>query len=204
MTMAEQPCLLTIGHSGHAADALIAMLQRHSVTAVADVRSQPYSRLHPQYNRETLAETLKCSGVRYVFLGAELGARRVERECYRGGQARYDRIATLPAFRRGLERLRSGAAEHRIALLCAEKDPITCHRTILVCRHLRSTFDIQHILEDGSLEPMAAAEERLLRLFDLPGGDLFRTREQLIEEAYDRQAERIAYVEGGAEVNKGS
>jgi uncharacterized protein (DUF488 family) len=174
-------------------------LTRHGVKVVADVRSHPYSRFHGQFNRETLAELLKRAGIQYVFLGRELGARRTERESYESNQARHDLISRLPAFREGLEQLRRGLAVHRTSLLCAEKDPITCHRTILVCRHLRSEFiDIQHILEDGSLEATEQAESRLLELVGLPPEDLFRNRSEMIEQAYDLQAERIAYSEAEA------
>lgn len=190
------PCLFTIGHSDHEMPAFVSLLVRHRVTAIADVRSQPYSRFHGQFNRDVLAESLKRAGIQYVFLGKELGARRAERESYRGKQARYDLIARLPAFREGLERLRRGVSTLRIALLCAEKDPITCHRTVLVCRHLRKDpIQILHILEDGSIETTDQVEARLLDTVKLPSEHLFRVRSELIEEAYDLQGERIAYRE---------
>lgn len=192
---ATKPTLLTIGHSDHELPAFIDLATRHGISAIADVRSQPYSRLHPQFNREPLSEILHRRGVSYVFLGKELGARRVEREAYRGRQAAYDLVARLPAFRQGLDRVRKGMVTHRVALLCAEKDPLTCHRTILVCRQLRGEpIDIAHVLEDGSLETAEQAESRLLELAGLPSGDLFLSREQLVDQAYDRQAARIAYV----------
>jgi len=189
-------CLFTVGHSDHEMAEFIALLTRHEIDAVADVRSQPYSRFHSQFNRETLAESLKRAGIQYAFLGKELGARRAEPESYRDRQARYDLIAGLPAFREGIERIRRGLTTHRIALLCAEKDPLTCHRTVLVCRHLRSEpISIEHILEDGSIETTEAAEARLLELVGLPPAHLFKNRQELIEEAYDMQGERIAYTE---------
>lgn len=194
-----RPSLLTIGHSDHDTAEFIALLLKHGVQVVADVRSSPYSRFHAQFNRDTLAAALKHAGIEYVFLGRELGARRTEPECYRNGQARYDLISRLPAFREGLERIRHGVVRQRIVLLCAEKDPITCHRTVLVCRQLRSEpMEILHILGDGSIETTDQAEMRLLEAAGLPPGDLFRSRAQLIEEAYDLQAERIAYTESEA------
>lgn len=194
-----KPCLFTVGHSDHEMPEFVSLLARHGVTAIADVRSQPYSRFNGQFNRETLAELLKRAGIQYVFLGRELGARRSERESYRGKQARYDLIARLPAFREGLDRLRKGLRTHRISLLCAEKDPLTCHRTILVCRHLRSEpIDIRHILEDGSIETTEQAETRLLDTVGLPPTHLFKDRSELIEHAYDLQGERIAFTESDA------
>lgn len=196
---ATKPILLTIGHSDHELPEFLALLAEHGVNVLADVRSHPYSRYHGQFNRETLAESLKRSGIQYVFLGRELGARRTERESYKDNQARYDLIGRLPAFREGLERLHRGVASHRICLLCAEKDPITCHRTVLVCRHLRSEpIEIRHILVDGSIETTEQVESRLLEAVGLPSTHLFCDRYQLIEEAYDLQAERIAYTEDQA------
>jgi len=194
-----KPCLFTIGHSDHEISKFVSLLTRHGVDVVADVRSQPYSRFHSQFNRELLTSLLKQAGIQYVFLGRELGARRAERESYQGKQARYALIAQLPAFHEGLERLRRGLVTHRIALLCAEKDPLTCHRTILVCRHLRSEpINIEHILEDGSIETMEQAETRLLDAVGLHQKDLFMNRSELVEQAYELQSERIAYTESEA------
>lgn len=191
-----RPTLLTIGHSDHELPEFLSLLSQHEISAIADVRSQPYSRFHPQYNREVLSEALSRAGVQYVFLGNELGARRTERESYRDRQARYDLISKLPAFRAGLDRLRNGVSKHRIALLCAEKDPLTCHRTILVSRCLRhDPFDILHVLEDGSTETTEQAETRLLDVLGLPQGGLFQSRAELIEQAYDMQSLRIAFTE---------
>ena len=172
------------------------MLREHGITAIADVRSSPFSRHVPQFNREPLQHVLARCGVAYAFLGDALGARRDEPECYEGRTARYDLIARSPRFRAGLDRVRDGLSRHRIALLCAEKDPITCHRMVLVCRHLRgSGIEIGHVLEDGGCETHAEAEHRLMAMFDLAGDDLFRSHDDRLEEAYDRQGARIAWVE---------
>ena len=135
-----------------------------------------------------------------VFLGNELGARRAERECYIDGVARYDRIARTAAFRTGLDRVRLGVSRFRVALMCAEKDPLECHRTILVCRQFRNDLDIRHILSDGSIETHTAAETRLLAEEKVPGDDLFAPREELIAKAYDRRGGKIAYHECGEPV----
>jgi uncharacterized protein (DUF488 family) len=187
--------LLTIGHSDRELPALVAALRMHGVLAVADVRSQPYSRLHPQFNREILEQGLKNAGVGYVFMGVELGARRAEREAYRDGQAKYELIRMLPKFKAGIERVVSGIATQRIALLCAEKDPITCHRMVLVGRELRNAAAVAHIREDDTLETNEAAQTRLIDEVGLPQHHLFMDRAALIEQAYDLQAEKIAFRE---------
>jgi uncharacterized protein (DUF488 family) len=188
------PRLYTIGHSDHKLPVFLSLLSRHGITALADVRSQPYSRFNSQFDREHLCEALRIVGIKYVFLGRELGARRTEPESYEGNQARYELIRNLPVFKDGLGRIRQGLVSNRIALLCAEKDPLKCHRTILVCREMRKDpVEIVHILDDGSLESTADAETRLLRLFGFSQGHLFSDRVELIELAYDRQAESIAF-----------
>jgi uncharacterized protein (DUF488 family) len=192
--------LFTIGHSTHEQGTLIRLLQMHRITAVADVRSNPFSARLPQFNRLVLDKALDEWDIRYTFLGKELGACRDEQHCYIDGQARYDRIAETPAFIEGIKRVLNGLENYRIALLCAEKDPITCHRTILVCRHLRRAgVRINHILADGTLEPHAAAEARLRAQFGLNQPSLFETPEQQLEEAYDRQSLKIAYRAGTSE-----
>ena len=132
----------------------------------------------------------------YVFLGRELGARSDDPACYdETGRVQYDRLARKPAFRRGLDRIVQETARNCIALMCAEKEPLSCHRTILVAPALeRRGVEIQHILADGTLEPHARALQRLIDSLKLPPTDLFRSRRALIAEALARRAARIGYV----------
>ena len=189
--------VLTIGHSTHALEAFLALLRQHDVTAVADVRSAPYSRFNPQFNREPLAEALGTEGVRYVYVGNELGGRSEDPECYEDGRIRYDRVAATESFRSGLARVVDGAARHRIALMCAEKEPLDCHRTLLVSRALHEQgVDVAHIHAGGRLEPHGEAIDRLLDMLKMPREDLYRTREELIATAVALQSERVAYVGG--------
>lgn len=190
--------LHTIGHSTHPAERVVELLREHGVTAVADVRSQPYSRMNPQFNREPFRAQLKAAGIAYVFLGRELGARPEDRSCYVEGKVQYERLAKTALFRNGLERVLQGMRSHRVALICAEKDPLTCHRTILVCRHLVARgVKVAHILDDGRLESHDDAVSRLLRELGLTESDLFRSREEVLDEAYALRAQQIAYTESG-------
>lgn len=185
--------LFTIGHSDYPGSHVISLLRLHGVEAVADVRSSPYSQRVPQFNRETLEGSLKAAGLRYVFLGRELGARREEKECYVEGRADYDLIAETAAFAEGLSRVRQGLVKMSIALLCAEHDPLTCHRMILVCRHLRATCPvIQHIRRDGGVESNQQAEQRLLKELGLGASGATGS---IIEQAYGLQGRRIAYTD---------
>ncbi|HNS19318.1 MAG TPA: DUF488 domain-containing protein [Sedimentisphaerales bacterium] len=190
--------LFTVGHSNHTVEHVIGLLTMHNITVVADVRSNPYSVHSPQFNRELIQRKLHDARIEYVFLGGELGARRAEESCYVGGQAKYDAIKNLPAFRNGLSRVIKAVERSTIALLCSEADPLGCHRTILVCPELKGLcpgLRISHILGDGSLESHEQTEQRLIRLHKLQP-ELFgnmTSMSGLIERAYGIQAERIAY-----------
>lgn len=189
------PIVLTIGHSNHSLTQLKQLLAGNGVTAVADVRSAPYSRLHPDFNREFLQKALREDAIQYVFMGQELGARPDDPSCYEAGRVQYRRLAERKQFKEGLRRVLEGARRYRIALLCAEKEPLACHRSLLVARELeRSGTKVVHIHPDGELEPHSAAMERLLAIFRLEQADMFRTKQEVIDDACARQEHRIAYV----------
>ena len=187
----------TIGHSTHPRERFIALLQRHDITAIADVRSKPYSRMNPQFNREEVKIALHAQGIAYVFLGKELGARSDDPSCYHEGKVQYGRLARTELFQQGLDRVREGAQKYRIALMCAEKEPLDCHRTILVARYIVAQgMEVRHILGDGRLEEHAALMTRLVRQLDLPDGDMFAAPDEVAQEAYRLQENRIAYDTG--------
>jgi uncharacterized protein (DUF488 family) len=191
--------IYTVGHSSQSIESFIAHLQRHGVEVVADVRSQPYSERFPHFSRELVEESLNAAGMRYVFLGREFGARRDEAECYVDGQAVYNRIAKLPVFAAGIDRLLAGAQRYRVALMCAEQDPLTCHRTILVCRELKKHgASIKHICRGGVLEDHQQAEQRLVEeeLGSADQRDMFAPAHSFterLEQAYAKRAGKIAY-----------
>lgn len=188
--------VLTIGHSTHSIEKFVELLRMNGVTAVADVRSAPFSRFNPQFNKAALESALRENGIAYVFMGKELGARSEDPSCYENGRVRYGRLAKTALFKAGIEQVKKGMATHRVALMCAEKEPLECHRTLLVSRALeRDGVPIAHIHADGRLEAHHDAMMRLLVLVGLPANDLFRSENDLIEEACAKQEERIAYVD---------
>lgn len=186
--------LYTIGHSNHEIATFVGLLRQHGVTALADVRSHPYSRYVPQYSRESLQAALTDAGMTYVFLGKQLGARSDNPACYRQGQVQYDRLAREPGFAEGIQRVMQGMQRYRVALMCAEKNPLDCHRALLVARKLfEAGVPVSHIHADGSLETHQAMESRLLALCKLPEGDMFKSREEFVADAYAIQGKRVAY-----------
>lgn len=193
--------LFTIGYSDRTIDNFIALLKQHKITALGDVRSTPYSSRNPQFNRESLKNTLKSHSIGYVFLGEELGARPSDRSCFIDGKVVYQKIASSVLFKAGLERIEIGVQKgYVLALMCAEKDPLACHRSILICRNLRDRLiNIRHIIDHDTTETQAELEERLIAQLKLYL-DLFGASDTnaLIERAYEIQGDRIAYVEKGA------
>ncbi len=186
--------LLTIGHSTHPVALFLDRLRAQDITVLVDVRSSPYSRFNPQFNRETLKRDAETAGIVYVHLGEALGPRTADDSCYVEDRVQYDRLAATPRFAEGLARLRELMARDHVALVCAEGDPLLCHRFVLVCRALRDDgADIRHIGPDGGIESQREAEERLLSLWGLGDEDLFADRENRVQCAYDLQGQRIAY-----------
>ncbi len=186
--------LFTIGHSAHPLAVFLDLLRQHSISAVADVRSAPYSRYCPHFGKDALFRSLGDTDIKYVFLGRELGGRSGDPSCYENGRIRYSRLVRRPEFRDGIERLKKGAADHRVALMCAEREPLECHRTILVSPVLEEEgLPVAHIHADGRLESHEEAMDRLIDLVGLSYDDLFRSREEIVAEALLRQEGRVAY-----------
>ena len=189
--------VFTIGHSNHSLDAFLALLRMNGVEEVADVRSSPHSRYTPHFSYGALSESLEEAGIDYIFLGGELGGRPADRSCYDAdGRVDYERLAQTDAFDDGIRRIVWAADERHVALMCAEKAPLDCHRTLLVARALvERGVAVEHILADGGLEAHAETMDRLLAKFKMsPHGDMLRSREETIAEALDRQAKRVAHV----------
>lgn len=193
----------TIGHSNHSVNRFVELLHETGITAIADVRSTPYSGRFPHFNQPELKQALSDGGIAYVFLGEALGARTKDRSCYQEGRADYELIASTEAFERGLDRVEVGARKYRIALMCAEREPLDCHRTILVSRWLQARgMSVLHVLADGSIEPNEFTEKRLLKMMKMETGDLFDTPESHADpltEAYKKRGREIAYIEEQSE-----
>jgi uncharacterized protein (DUF488 family) len=150
--------------------------------------------MNPQFNRETLRRSLAAAGIDYLYLGKELGARPADGSCYREGRVQYELLARTASFRQGIERVGREAAIRRVALVCAEREPLDCHRTILVSPWLRKEgLPVRHIHGDGRIEDHDEAARRLVAQLGIPGPDIFRSEAAVIEEAYARRGEQMAY-----------
>ena len=151
--------LWTIGHSNHAPERFVELLQQHGIEAVADVRSQPYSRFAVHFRQELLRQLLAEAEVGYVFLGRELGGRPPDPDLYDDdGNVLYGRVARSERFAEGLRRLLAGAATQRVAMMCSEEDPTRCHRRLLITQALLGRGappTVMHIRGDGRLSSEA-------------------------------------------------
>lgn len=185
--------VLTIGHSSLDYESFIALLRRERVTAIADVRSSPYSRIFEHFNRERLKQELKADGISYAFLGDELGGRPPEPSFYCNGIANYEIMAESERFQRGINRVISGAAKYRIALMCSEHNPLDCHRCLLVGRALfENGIVVRHIIGDRTVSH-ESIEEKLVSEFGHGGNDMFSTGRERIAGAYRERAKQVSY-----------
>jgi len=151
--MPEDLLIYTVGHSDHDIATLVGLLRRHGITRVADVRSQPYSRWTPQFNRETLARDLQEAGIGYHFMGDALGGRPTDPALYDPGQDRpdYRRVAQTQTYQQGIDQLLALARTGRVAILCSEGDHRQCHRHRLIAQTLLERgVRVQHIQPDGT------------------------------------------------------
>lgn len=186
--------VLTIGHSTLPLATFLSMLEREGVAEVADVRSAPFSRRVPHFNRDDIRVALKDRGIGYVFLGEALGGRPRASHLYRDGIADYEKMAREPAFLGGIDRVIGDAKEHRIVLMCTERDPLDCHRCLLVGRALSERHvSLEHILANGEVAAQRDIEERLLALAGSATDDMFATRAERLARAYRLRAQKAAY-----------
>jgi uncharacterized protein (DUF488 family) len=144
------PIVWTVGHSNHDLETFMALVQRHEIAYLVDVRSYPYSRFVSHFNREQLKASLEDRGIRYAFLGEALGGRPQREDQFDAeGRARYDEMAKEPSFTEAIDRLLRGASAHRLALLCSCGQPHECHRRLLVGKVLCDRgAELRHILPD--------------------------------------------------------
>lgn len=170
--------LFTIGHSNHEIDFFLELLQAHAIDCVVDVRSIPSSQYNPQYNKKPLAVFLEKHSIQYMHFGKEFGARQSDPAVFdKEDRVDYERVQQTASFKQGVDRLKQGLQKgFKIALMCAEADPLNCHRFAMISVYLsRHGFEVKHILKDKSLVSQPEAEERLMEKYakKLPKPNLF-------------------------------
>lgn len=188
--------VLTIGHSTLDYEQFAARLNAAGVTAIADVRTSPFSRNFAHFNRDVLKDALARDGLAYVFLGKELGGRPRGDEYYTDGIADYEKMAKSDMFRKGLERVEQGARKYRIAMMCSERSPLDCHRCLLVGRALAERgVTVRHLLPDGETVAQSEIEKQLLAMAGKHHDDMFASPAERLNDAYRERARKVAFAE---------
>ena len=173
--------IFTIGHSNHSLDRFVRLLSDHGIERLVDVRTAPYSRYSPHFNRESLEAALRQHGIEYVYAGKYLGGRPSDPTCYRRRtlppdgsdylhEVDYPEVMKRDWFLRGIARLLALADERRTAIMCSEEDPAACHRHHLIATYLLANHpdvEVQHIRADGTVY---GARCILTSVEDGPGG----------------------------------
>ena len=186
--------IFSIGHSNHSIDKFLSLLNDFEINMVVDVRSAPFSRMFPQFNQEAFKKSLSDNTIGYLFLGDQIGGRSNDPDDYLDGQVLYKSLARKEAFKLGINRLKEGSVKYQIAITCSEKEPLDCHRFLLVSEALaRSGVVVRHIHADGTIETHGEALVRLLALHNLSSPDLFSNDTDRVQEALTLQEKKIAY-----------
>ncbi len=201
---AELEKIFTIGYSSFDILSFAHAIGQYNVTMVVDVRSSPYSKFKPEFNKENLSARLWPYGIAHIFLGDLLGAMPQDRSVYRDGVIDYDLVGKSSFFKQGVEHLRKESSAHRLVLMCAEKDPLHCHRTMLISRNITGLFDIFHICYDASLERQCELELRLKKKYGYDQPVLFGDSLQLAYEAHSRKMSPSPSIGGGEDENNDS
>ena len=191
--------LYTIGYSGFDIDNFLLALKKYSIGALVDVRTSPHSAYYTIYNRENIKNILNRENIFYLFLGKELGARPEDGALYTRHIADFKKISNSDSFIEACKRIRQGIEMFPICMMCAEKDPINCHRTVLVANAFRNRYpevSIFHIHSDLKIESQDRIDRRIMALYNLEQEHLFKDYETRKIKAYSLREKDIAFNEG--------
>ena len=204
--------LLSIGHSQHQVDYFINLLKSHDVNYILDVRSTPYSQFAASYNRESIRPVLQSNGIEYAFMGNYFGARPTDSSLYSTKDIWiFEKVANSSRFKKGFDNVEKGVKQgFRIAFMCTEKDPIECHRAILVTNAFyKAGYSIEHIMPDNTIQTQQDINERLLDMYYPNRNQLSLfvsenlSAEQYLLEAYKKQNEKIGYYPEEVQIGVG-
>jgi uncharacterized protein (DUF488 family) len=185
--------VFTIGYAGLSKEGICKILHQHGIQAIADVRSSPYSKTFPDFGKDQMPKWLQENGVRYVYLGIELGPRSNSDKHYKEGQVQFDILSQTEAFQTGIRRLKNGSEKMRIAIMCAENDPMTCHRSLLVAEFGQEEgLRFSHILKNGSVETHEEMLKRAMKTLGI-APDMFLSEDACLKIAHQQLCKKYAY-----------
>ncbi len=193
--------IYTIGYTGFTLNSFITTLKNYGISCVVDVRSNPMSKYYPDFNKNNLEQALKLAGIYYRNYVDEFGARQTNKRFYSiNGYLDFKKFSKSEFFKSGVDKLITSMNKGYVfALMCAEKDPIDCHRNIMVASEFyRMGYEVKNILADGNYVFQSAIEKRLLEMY-FPDRDQFSMFEkcidniELVERAYEKRNADIGY-----------
>ncbi|NMA74809.1 MAG: DUF488 domain-containing protein [Bacteroidales bacterium] len=193
-------CCKTIGHSNLSIEQFVENLEKHNINCVVDVRSHPYAKYTPQFNKNNLKISLGKSEIIYLHLGDSLGARFNQKDLLmQDGTVDLIKVGETDFFKKAIARLKDGINQgYEIAIMCSEQDPLDCHRFVLVARALKAEgIIVEHILKNGCLESNNETEKRLLAHCNLDDPQLKLFHESKTEDEQLLDAYRIRGIEIG-------
>lgn len=191
--------IYTIGYSSFSIEEFINILRHYHIDAIADVRTLPYSQRNFDFNKDVLSQKLKRHKIYYVPLGLECGARPENASCYVDNKVSFEILSSTDLFRHGIVRLRNGMDKCTIGIMCAEQEPISCHRYILVARELLKSYPgiaLFNILHNGEIEKSNDTDLRLMHLYNLDTEEIVglgKSFDERLNEAFLRQARKISF-----------
>jgi uncharacterized protein (DUF488 family) len=192
--------IYTIGHSTHEFEYFISLLNKYGINCLIDVRSAPFSRMAPQFNKDVLSSALGNHDILYAHFAEEFGARHTKPSLLdENGKVDFEKVRQTEKFKEGIQRLKKGLElDYKIVLMCSEADPFDCHRFAMISYQLvKEGLQVRHILKDGSVVENSELENQLLKKYQkkLPRSTLFETvtREMQIEAAYQLRSKAIAF-----------
>ena len=192
----------TIGHSNHSIETFIQLLKEYNINCLIDVRSMPYSKFHPQFNKDVLKESLQKKRIFYLYMGNLLGGRYTAPNLlYPDGKVNFKKVRETKNFKSGIDRIIQGLEEnYSIALMCSEKEPLNCHRFILISYELEKRgIAVKHILDTKNVVTNVEEEKKLINKYykNSLQISLFEpclSQEELLEDAYEKRNKEIAYT----------
>lgn len=197
--MTQKKCY-TIGYSGLKINEFIDRLKTRNINCVIDVRSSPYSKFVPEYNRENLKKFFKENKIYYLNFDKEFGARRIEEEVYSNeGIVDFNKTINLDIFKKGLDRIQKGLEKYNIVLMCSEKQPKECHRFSMLSKGLKKIgVETIHILEDNSEIKNSTLEKIVVNKFFPNNSQIslfeqIKPYEELLELSYKKLNLEIGY-----------
>lgn len=193
-------CIYTIGYTAFSINEFIETIKNFGISCVIDVRSSPFSNYYTDYNKDTLERTLKEHNILYRNYANEFGARQTNPAFYSGDIVDFDKFIKSAQFLEGVSKVKKGIERgYKFVLMCAEKDPIKCHRSIMLGKGFSENgFDVKHIVSKTEIESQRELEERLLEMYHqdrfqltLFGGE--QSASELLADAYKKQNLAIGY-----------